>query len=337
VAVVVRELAEGDDLTAALAGLDPGALVAVVPPGTALVAPERVVEAFERLEATVVLAASPIPTGTSAGVDAPTPYRCVAPAAIGPVEAVRALGVFTASALTDAYLGGADLELDLGAEIFLVRDGTGTDAITLDGEWFATATGTWPVFLIGDGQAALPMDDRLRGSAVARVLAPEVLAMPFWTPEKCAAVVAAAERAQAWGSDPDDPVPGYEVSLATVDPVLFAGVEKQCADLVVPVLRAHWPQIAWNGLQDAFVIKYVATEGVNELPLHHDVAQISGSVRLNTGYVGGALSFPRQGWDNGGVAVGDIVLWPSLVTHPHCGAPVERGVKYGLTIWFRLP
>lgn len=37
------------------------------------------------------------------------------------------------------------------------------------------------------------------------------------------------------------------------------------------------------------------------------------------------------------LGVGDLVAWPSLVTHPHGGAPVTAGVKYGLTVWFALP
>ena len=36
-------------------------------------------------------------------------------------------------------------------------------------------------------------------------------------------------------------------------------------------------------------------------------------------------------------AVGELIVWPSLVTHPHQATPLQRGVKYGLTIWFELP
>ena len=35
--------------------------------------------------------------------------------------------------------------------------------------------------------------------------------------------------------------------------------------------------------------------------------------------------------------VGALLAWPSLVTHPHEVAPLRRGVKHGLTIWFELP
>jgi len=67
------------------------------------------------------------------------------------------------------------------------------------------------------------------------------------------------------------------------------------------------------------------------------VAQVSASVRLNDGYAGGALEFPRQGFNNASTPVGTLVAWPSLVTHPHRSVPVRRGVKYSLTVWFELP
>ena len=40
---------------------------------------------------------------------------------------------------------------------------------------------------------------------------------------------------------------------------------------------------------------------------------------------------------NAGLRVGELVTWPSLVTHPHRGNQLRSGVKYGLTIWFELP
>ena len=108
------------------------------------------------------------------------------------------------------------------------------------------------------------------------------------------------------------------------------------AAATVPVLREHWPTLEFHGLRDAFVIKY--TEGDSEgLRLHHDVAQVSGSVKLNDGYAGGELVFPRQGVSNVALPVGTLLAWPSLVTHPHAAEPVAAGVKYGLTLWFEVP
>jgi len=105
---------------------------------------------------------------------------------------------------------------------------------------------------------------------------------------------------------------------------------------VWPLLQQHWPYADFNGLRDAFVIKYAPGQQA-ELRIHHDVAQVSASVRLNGGYEGGVLEFPRQGWTNEEVPVGALIAWPSLVTHPHQTSPLRRGVKYALTIWFELP
>jgi hypothetical protein len=35
--------------------------------------------------------------------------------------------------------------------------------------------------------------------------------------------------------------------------------------------------------------------------------------------------------------VGDLLAWPSLVTHPHQTSQLRSGVKYALTVWFELP
>ena len=71
--------------------------------------------------------------------------------------------------------------------------------------------------------------------------------------------------------------------------------------------------------------------------LHQDIAQVSATVKLNDGYEGAALTFPRQSYDNAEVAVGDLIAWPSLVTHPHEATPLRSGVRYALTIWCELP
>jgi hypothetical protein len=170
----------------------------------------------------------------------------------------------------------------------------------------------------------------------ARELGADVIVMPFWTPEFCAAVVRAAETIGAFEAQPDDPVPGQEVSLAAVSPALFAAVEQDIGMRVWPVLRRWWPYIDYHGLRDAFVIRYAIGEQ-ESLRIHHDIAQVSASVKLNDGYEGAELEFPRQGVDNTSLAVGELLAWPSLVTHPHRTNPLRRGVKYALTVWCELP
>jgi hypothetical protein len=165
---------------------------------------------------------------------------------------------------------------------------------------------------------------------------PELYAMPFWTPAFCATVVRAAEATGAFAPGDDDPVPGHELSLAAISPRLFAHLEDDLAVRLWPALAGIWPYAEYYGLRDAFVIRYALGEQ-DELRVHHDVAQISGSIKLDEDYDGGLLTFPRQDFDNALLPIGSLLVWPSLVTHPHGSTPITRGVKHSLTIWFELP
>jgi hypothetical protein len=169
-----------------------------------------------------------------------------------------------------------------------------------------------------------------------REVGPDIVALPFWTPSFCATVIRAAEAAGAFEPQPDDPVPGHEVSLAAISPQLFQAVEHDIGARVWPQLQTVWPYVDYHGLRDVFVIRYALGEQ-EHLRIHHDVAQVSGSVKLNDDYEGAELAFPRQGIDNSGVAVGELLAWPSLVTHPHETLPLVSGVKYALTIWCEVP
>ncbi len=168
------------------------------------------------------------------------------------------------------------------------------------------------------------------------VIGDEVLLVPFWTPAFCSTVIRAAEAVGAFEPQPHDPVPGHEVSLAVISPRLFEQVEIDLGVRIWPQLQTVWPYIDYHGLRDVFVIRYAMGEQ-EHLRMHHDIAQVSASAKLNDGYEGAVLDFPRQQVDNVAAAVGELVVWPSLVTHPHQATPLRSGVKYGLTIWFELP
>ena len=169
-----------------------------------------------------------------------------------------------------------------------------------------------------------------------RVIGNEVLVVPFWTPTFCATLIRAAEAVGAFEPQPDDPVPGHEVSLAVISPRLFEQVEVDLGVRIWPQLQVVWPYIDYHGLRDVFVIRYAMGEQ-EHLRMHHDIAQVSASAKLNEGYEGAVLDFPRQQVTNESAAVGELVVWPSLVTHPHQATPLRNSVKYGLTIWFELP
>lgn len=183
--------------------------------------------------------------------------------------------------------------------------------------------------LFGYVGAADPSD------AAMVAVAPDVYQLPFWTPSFCELVVRAAE-AVGFEPDPDDPVPGHEVSLAAISPALFGAVERDIGMRVWPQLQDEWPLIEYRGLRDAFVIRY--RQGEQEsLRLHQDIAQVSATVRLNDDYEGADLAFPRQGYMNRDQPVGSMLAWPSLVTHPHEATELVSGTKYALTIWCELP
>ncbi len=170
----------------------------------------------------------------------------------------------------------------------------------------------------------------------AREVAPDIIQMPFWTPEFCDTVIRAAQAAGGFSPQDDDPVPGYEVSLAAISPRLFEAVENDIGARMWPAIRQWWPYVDYHGLRDVFVIRYALGEQ-EELRMHHDIAQVSASIKLNNDYEGAELEFPRQNFTNIDVAVGDLIAWPSLVTHPHASRPLRSGVKYSLTVWCELP
>ncbi|MEI2705315.1 MAG: hypothetical protein V9E89_08625 [Ilumatobacteraceae bacterium] len=137
-------------------------------------------------------------------------------------------------------------------------------------------------------------------------LAADILVTPFWTPSFCATLIRAAEATGAFEPNPHDPVPGHEVSLAAISPQLFEAVQNDVGGRLWPRLKRVWPYVDYVGLRDAFVIKY-ELGGQEELRIHHDVAQVSASIKLNDDYTGAELRFPRQNAGNASVAVGDAL------------------------------
>ncbi|MCU1365841.1 MAG: hypothetical protein JWL72_3671 [Ilumatobacteraceae bacterium] len=189
---------------------------------------------------------------------------------------------------------------------------------------------------LDDLQRVLGYIDAADDSEEIRSVGADLYATSFWKPEFCAAIIRAAEAIGAFEPQPDDPVPGHEVSLALISPRLFEQVQADIGMRLWPQLQEAWPYIDYHGLRDVFVIRYALGEQ-ESLRIHHDVAQVSASIKLNDSYTGGELEFPLQGFDNASLGVGTLLAWPSLVTHPHQTNQLVDGVKYALTIWCELP
>lgn len=190
--------------------------------------------------------------------------------------------------------------------------------------------------LFGDIERILGYEDAIDNSTPMYQVGAELIAMSCFTTRFCAALIRAAEACGGFDAHPADPVPGHELSLSQISPRLFDALQNDLGTRIWPQLRQQWEHIDYYGLNDAFVIKYEKGRQ-EELRLHHDVAQVSGSVKLNDSYTGAVLEFPRQGYSNADLPVGSLLVWPSLVTHPHRSTPISAGTKYSLTLWFELP
>jgi len=158
-----------------------------------------------------------------------------------------------------AAAGQAALPADAAGVVFhrLADDGA---SLVVHGRLLDTAAGTEPVVALSDDPGALVeiehaladgggrdltrilrYDDAVADGAWTLV-APELVTMPFWTPAFCATLIRAAEATGAFAADPEDPVPGHELSLAAISPRLFAHVEDDVAVRVVPTLLQTWPR-----------------------------------------------------------------------------------------------
>ena len=83
-------------------------------------------------------------------------------------------------------------------------------------------------------------------------VASDLLLVPCWTREFCAALIRAANAVGGFEAHPDDPVPGHEVSLAAISPRLYETVQNDLGVRIWPQLQTVWPLIDYHGLRDAF-------------------------------------------------------------------------------------
>jgi hypothetical protein len=158
----------------------------------------------------------------------------------------------------------------------------------------------------------------------------DMLLVDFLTPSQCAALIRAAEFHGSWAPMDGDKFPAQEIRLMELD--LFYDLERLWEDNVVPIVERFWSPVEMYGLRDAFVTRYTVDTQAR-LSLHTDASLLTGSLKLNDGYTGGLLNFPRQGWSNVDIPVGRCLLFPGQLTHGHESTTLESGVKYSLTIW----
>ena len=155
-------------------------------------------------------------------------------------------------------------------------------------------------------------------TGVDRRIGPDLLVVPCWTPRVLRGDRAGGRLSSASPPIPTTRCPGTRCRSPPSARASTRSSRTISGRRIWPQLQEVWPLIDYHGLRDAFVIRYALGEQ-ESLREHHDVAQVSASVKLDDDHEGAELRFPRQGVDNAGVPVGSLLAWPSLVTHPARG------------------
>jgi hypothetical protein len=348
-------------------GVDDGDLVLVMPSnGAAVIAqPDELIKSADLLGG-ICVASSPVPLASPAV--ALQVKRAVAEATGDPVlrchpyphallgraAALRSLladlpdGDDDTDWLTIALLSGRDnLILDVASQVFHILDGTCTDVVLVAGRAYVGGEPTLVLIDPTPGAQALAEAESDLADAGARHLAglldyegarasgddvimaaEDVLVTPLWTSEFCASVIQATQVADMTELD--------AVWLRDLDLRLFSSLEADLDERIRPTLIEHWPALAGARAIGVLVQRRQAGDTA-EGPVAMEGVQLTGSVRLNDGYEGGALVLPLQRWEDSTVPAGALAVWPSLFTHPVEAAPPTRGVKYDLTILWGTP
>ncbi len=161
-------------------------------------------------------------------------------------------------------------------------------------------------------------------------VASEILVTDFMSKDQCQRYIEASESLGRWGELDGDKFPAQEIRLKELG--LWDEISEQWADKLSKICEKHWHPEAYLGLRDAFTMRY-SMDTQTELGFHTDASLFTGSVKLNENYEGAELVFPRQGFTNKDVKVGQCILFPSMVTHGHKVLPLRGGKKYSLTMW----
>ena len=124
----------------------------------------------------------------------------------------------------------------------------------------------------------------------------------------------------------------HDIQLADKFPDLYDMIKERIDNLILPIMADIWALDSSVESGDIFAVKYSA-DTQKELKPHIDQSYISGSIKLNDDYIGGTLMFPRQKVSNQDISPGDLLIWPSQITHEHYSTVLEQGEKYSITIW----
>ena len=160
----------------------------------------------------------------------------------------------------------------------------------------------------------------------------DILHTKFLPEDICEAILASALQANTWQYNPR--------LVYHTDDIHFEEYLPEWYDIIkIGMQNAFEKAAEYWGIESAevtiasmFAVRYTLEEKL-DLKVHHDDSYITGSIKLNNRYSGGELFFPRHKFTNKNIEVGDLLLWPGQITHPHGSLPITEGEKYSITIW----
>ena len=124
----------------------------------------------------------------------------------------------------------------------------------------------------------------------------------------------------------------HDVHLEESFPDLYEIIKDRFETMILRTMADVWALNDEVNVKDIFIVKYQKETQI-KLKTHVDDSYISGNIKLNNNYKGGVLTFPRQAVTNQEVEVGDLLIWPSEITHPHNSTELKEGEKYSITVW----
>lgn len=175
------------------------------------------------------------------------------------------------------------------------------------------------------------MYEAFHHNARIKEVAPDILRIPFLTEEYVQYVILACEELGTWKPFDPDKYSTHDIHFEKDLPDLFTAIEDHLNNDIFPRV-AQWWGVEDFEISDMFAVKY-SSDTQTSLKLHHDDSFISASIKLNDNYKGAELVFPTRNFSNKEVDVGDLLVWPGQITHPHKCNELLEGTKYSLTIW----
>ena len=102
-------------------------------------------------------------------------------------------------------------------------------------------------------------------------------------------------------------------------------IEPEIIRLWTPAVKGR----LWSGYPIPFCTKF-SKDTKTSLKIHNDNSIVTLFVKLNDDFEGCKTVYPRQNWNSEELEVGEMIILPGAITHPHYTEKLKSGTKYSL-------